>query len=55
MAETDRAAEAKAVVGGIDVELRVTVEGADVRCALNCDGRKAIVIFRPDGIDFDVE
>ena len=56
MAETSEAAEASAVVGDIDVALRVIVEGGgDVRCALNCNGRKAVVTFRADGIDFDVE
>jgi hypothetical protein len=55
MAETSEAAEASAVIGDIDVSLRVTVKESDVRCALNCDGRRAVVTFGPNGIDFDVE
>jgi hypothetical protein len=55
MTGTSEAAEASAALGDIEVALRVTVAAADVRCALNCDGRKAVVTFRADGIDFDAE
>jgi hypothetical protein len=55
MTETSEAAEASAALGDIDVALRVTVQAGDIRCALDCDGRKAVVTFGPKGIDFDVE
>ena len=55
MAETSEAAEASAIIGDVDVTLRVTVHGNDIRCALDCDGRKAVVTFGAEGIDFDVE
>lgn len=48
-------AEASAAVGDVQVSLRATVEKAGVRCILECDGRTAILVFRENDIDVDVE